>query len=317
MSLQLKNNRLTVDAYLYKHSGMALVQVLLITSILAVFALYLTHTARQQVQQASWAKDKAQAIVNLQNAEAELFFQLMATNKGLRKEPVLEEQPVELNFFNEPFTIPSKKSLPNNGVEVQIQDQSGLVQLHFPNVERLKKLIGVIEKNSANVDVLVDRLLDWQDTDSQQRVNGAETNLKREGSPIRNGAVPIIGELKEIAGFSPELVNLIESNGTIYKVGAFNPFHATETLLAILIGEEAARQVALARKRGTMSVQEFSSLTGLTERDNEYFYTSNYMSIKLKSKFGESMASKSLIAVVQPYAEGKTSPLNIYVSRGK
>ena len=56
--------------------GVALIQVLLVTSILSVLALYMTQTAKSQIQQAKWMNNKAQAHIELHSAESELLFEL-------------------------------------------------------------------------------------------------------------------------------------------------------------------------------------------------------------------------------------------------
>jgi len=57
--------------------GIALIQVLLISAVLSVLALYLTSTAKDQVKVAQWSIDKAQALVNINSGEAQLLFSLL------------------------------------------------------------------------------------------------------------------------------------------------------------------------------------------------------------------------------------------------
>ena len=60
-----------------KQRGIALVQVLLIVAVVSILALYFTQSARQQVKNATMMVDKAQALVELNNAEASILFSLL------------------------------------------------------------------------------------------------------------------------------------------------------------------------------------------------------------------------------------------------
>ena len=57
-----------------KQQGIALIQILLLTAILSILALYLTKTAQEQVTMAQWSNDKAQALVELHSVESQLMF---------------------------------------------------------------------------------------------------------------------------------------------------------------------------------------------------------------------------------------------------
>ncbi|MDT0602813.1 type II secretion system protein GspK [Thalassotalea castellviae] len=296
------------------YKGIALIQVLLITAILSVLALYLTQTAKTQLKQAQWANDKTQALVGVNNAESLLMFHLL-TNKR-KMEAINTTNPYNgdfshptfagINYYNTPFYLAD--------VEIAIQDQSGLIQLHYPKVEILKQLLATKVDAPLVIEGIVDSLLDWQDIDSIQRPNGNETSVN--GYVIRNGAMPSVTDILNINNIEKSIKQLIIKNSTIYQAGAFSPYNTTPDILSALVGEATMQEVVSLRGTNQMTLARFKELTGIVETDNQYFYVSNYLKIEFTAKIGESNISKQLFLHLNPYAEGQDKPFNIFISRG-
>jgi len=298
-----------------KQVGIALIQVLLITAVLSVLALYITQTAKNQVRQAQWVNDKAQALVNVHSAEALLYFDLL-TNKRSPSSQNQSSESVEIdkvhqrwNFYSTPFTV-------IDNVTVKIQDQSGLIHLHFQKRGLLKKLITTFEPSSIRVEVFADSLLDWQDIDNIPRPNGIEAQGYGGINLIRNGAVPSIIDIKNINSISRPVQELLMRNATIYQTGTFSVYNAPAEILNALTDRNSVMQVMDLRRSNTISPSKFSEVTGIFEDDDTYFYTSNYIMIDLTSQVGESTVNKTIFIHLEPYAEGNKAPINTFISRG-
>jgi len=294
-----------------RQQGVALIQVLLITAILSVLALYLTSTAKDQIKVAQWADDKAYALVAQHGAESELIFSLLTQNRTQSTTNANLDGAVSVsqkwNFYDNPFSL-------NNLVTVKIQDQAGLIHAHFPNEKHLKKLIAYSGETSSGITAIADNLLDWQDLDSIPRVNGDERlNNKNE---IRNGAVPTVHDFFHVNRMTPELFNLLKSNMTVFRQGIFNPMNAPEELLSALTSQTIASQVIELRNTNQLTNRLFSQLTGIVENDSTIFYPSNFLELTLESKVGESVVKKEIIIQVMPYASGEKMPINIFSNRG-
>lgn len=295
-----------------KVKGVALIQILLISAVLSVFALYLTKTARNQVMIVHWLKDKAEAQVALHNTETQLLFTLLT--HALTKEPNnnIEADDSNIivnkwNFFNKPFTL-------NKNVVVKIQDQAGLIHAHYPIPSVLKALISSQGYNSSQVNIIVDNLLDWQDVDNIPRAYGNEGFSAK--SFIRNGPIPDLTDIKHIEAIPPELYNILSKNLTIYRRGSFNPMTSSLALIAALSNKNVAKQIIKMRNENTLSKNAFIELTGIKEEAGIYMYPSNYFEISLKSTVGESVAEKDFIIKLNPLASDHHTPINIYSSRG-
>jgi len=288
-----------------KQQGIALIQVLLITAILSVLALYLTSTAKNQVKMAQWASDKSEALVALHSAEAELLFTVLTESKTVVANNANSSQ-IDIvnnwNFFSTPFVI-------NNKVIVKIQDQSALIHAHFPDEKLLKSLMIFkgVSSNAANA--LFDNLLDWQDLDNIPRAFGyeGETNVS-----IRNGAVPNILDFSFVNGVNANILQTLVKNTTLYKKRFFNPMNANEELLSAITNSQISKQVIQLREQKQLTSANFSQLTGIVENDKVTFFTSNRMAITLKAKIGQSVVEKKLIVEVAPYANKFQTPITFY-----
>lgn len=299
-----------------KQKGIALIQVLLITAILTILALYLTTTAKDQVMVAQWTNDKADALVAMHSAESNLLFTLL-TELKTTNDTVIDNSssndPIDLissnwNFFNKPFAI-------NDQVLIAIQDQSALINLHFPDRDILTSLIISQEYSTNQANVIVDSLLDWQDLDSIPRVNGVEAS-QAGIAVIRNGALPNAYDLSFIKAISPQLQQVLINNGTIYRKGSFNPTNSPAEVLFALLNTETAQQVMELRTVNQLTKRKFTQLTGIRENDEIFFYPSNYVSITLTSKVGISVVEKIIIIHISPYAKADKRPINILSTRG-
>jgi len=293
-------------------NGIALIQVLLITGVLSVLALFLTYTAKEQVTIANWADDKALALVNVHSAESKLLFTLL-TEKKLPKISNDEDQNTDAslaskwNFFAKPFMV-------DEMVQVKIQDQSALLHANFPNKERMLALIKSQGFSATEANTLYDSLLDWQDIDSITRLNGAEADTY--SNQIRNGAVPDVHDFKFIKAMTPELHQVLIENTTIYKKGVFNPANSPFTLLSALTNTNIAEQIIALRNKNQLTKRIFSEISGINEGEGVYFYPSNFFAIKLSSEVGETKVLKNIILEISPYAQGKTKPINLFYNRG-
>jgi general secretion pathway protein K len=293
--------------YIRKNSGIALVQVLLMSAIISIFALYLTSTAKSQVQQARWINDKMSALVALHDVEIDVIFRLLTQDKGLSSfNKNIDDQLIQSkwNFYGKAFKA-------NENVDVKIQDQSGLLHIQYPDVEFFKKLFlsnGYSEEASIK---LIDNLLDWQDLDSIPRAGSWSV----ENSALtRNGPVPFIEDLIHIAGVDSTLIQILKNNTTLYRTSYFNPTNSPETLLSAITTQEAAEQVILLRDARQLTKQKFEELTGIKEGDFIFFYPANFFMIELQSTVNDATVKKTMFVEISPYAIGEQAPVNILMN---
>jgi len=292
----------------YQQKGIALIQVLLITAVLSILALYLSSTAKDQVKMAQWADDKALALIAVQSAEAQLFFNLLTESKVQSQENNLTDNiPSRWNFFANPFKVSEQ-------VTTKIQDQSALIHAHFPDPNLLKSLLAFQGLPINEVSRIYDNLLDWQDLDNIPRNSGDE--LLSTPTAIRNGAVPDLHDFSFVPKITADLQQSLLKNTTLYSKGFFNAMDAPEELLAAITSVEQAKQIVQLREAGQLSNVQFSQLSGIVENEKVLFYPSNILAIEFEGKVGMSVVRKQITVELTPYANQYQTPINIFSNRG-
>ncbi len=308
--------------------GIALIQVLLITAILSVLALFLTSTAKDQVKVAQWQDDKSDALVAVHSAEAELLYTLLVNSK-VKSANSANSNASSLhssiinnwNFFDKRFAINSQANsqayTPNNTqvnsqVNARMQDQSALIHAYFPDAKVLKAFIAFTGYADKDVNAMYDNLLDWQDIDSIPRANGNESLADLNN--IRNGAVPDLHDFSFVNNMTAELLQGLLKNTTLYGKGFFNPMNSSRELLTAITNAQIAEQVIMLREQGQLTSVQFSQLTGIVESDKILLYPSNILAIGLEGKSGISVVRKQKVIELDPYADQYHTPINILSS---
>ncbi|MGL1957060.1 MAG: type II secretion system protein GspK [Colwellia sp.] len=289
--------------------GIALIQVLLISAVLSVLALFLTMTAKDQIKIAQWQDDKMTALIAMHNTEAELLYSLLVHSKISNNQESHAQANIvnNWNFFNNPFTI-------NGNVKVEIQDQSALIHAHFPDKKNLEALIIYQGYSIKDANSIIDNLLDWQDIDNIPRTNGYE--LLDAPYKIRNGAVPDVHDFSYIENIPVNLFQILVKNTTLYGKGFFNPMNSSKELLSAITSVTIAEQVMQLREQKKLTPGQFSQLTGITENDKVILYPSNILAIELIGSQGISTVKKKIIVELNPYANEFQVPINILSSSG-
>lgn len=284
-----------------KHKGIALLQVLLITAIISILALYLSSTAREQVKLAQLATDRAEAVLDIKTAQSRILLALLTELREPNANSTGEISG-KWNFYNQPFLL-------DNSVLTKIQDQSGLIGIGFPDP---KLIYDVLEQNGADATlapVITDSLLDWLDADRLTRLNGAEQDSYVQGP--RNGNISLLQEVSRVRGITPELWRLLGPSFTLYQRGPFNPMSAPPSILSGLIGQDRAAEYLAQRKTSMITANSFSAMTGLQESVEQIFYPGNVMQISLSVRRGGVLISKNMMLELDPYAGGNQSPVDV------
>jgi len=282
--------------------GVALIQILLITSILSVFALYVTQTAQQQLAVTNLAQQRAIAESVIHSAQAELNFTLLTEHKFLLgDQEVINPIANSWNFHGEPFRL-------NENVQAIIQDQAGLINLHYLNQTRFTLLLASVGIERSRIRFIIDRLLDWQDIDTISRPSGNEYLLDALGA--RNALLPDITEIEQVVELTDIEKEVIYKNCGLFIVGNFNPLVASKELISSLSSPEAANEIILLRKNKQLTPFLFKNITGIIEEEDMTFYPSNTLYIKLIAKVNQTTLTKEMVMSYSPNAKFNIPPFN-------
>ncbi|WP_328255632.1 hypothetical protein [Pseudoalteromonas sp. APAL1] len=269
-----------------KQRGIALVQVLLIVAVVSILALYFTQSARQQVKNATMMVDKAQALVELNNAEASILFSLLTEKLTPMAIPPINNPLITYwNFHGEPFKT-------TNNVEVQLQDLRGLLNIHYPDKTRLKRLLTYSGLNDYDAQLAMLQIIAWQNLEGR-------SDYINHDVVARYAAIHDIEELSHL-GLQPAQLKVLANNTTQYKKGAFNPMNSPDTLLYALLSEDVAKYVIMQRRANRLTVNDFVRATGISESGDIILYPSNLFKITLTAKVGEAVVTKTTYYHLQP-----------------
>ncbi len=190
-----------------RQSGVALIMVLWIITLLSVIAVSFLHTIRTEVNVVgnSVARVKAETLADagLQRAIYELFKPQNTEGRWIADGSSREWRYGELV------------------VNISMQDETGRIDINTANAQLLRGLLlsqGLVEDDALK---LVDAIADWRDADSQKRPRGAEaTDYAAAGLTYGPANAPFqsVEELVLVMGMTPELYARIAPLITVYSL---------------------------------------------------------------------------------------------------
>lgn len=268
-----------------QQSGVALIQVLLLTTLLLMMALHFTLSSAQQVDIASSLDDKLQAELKLRTVENELLFALLTLPKSEGFAEFTKADPMGKiwNFHNVAF-------YPNPDVAVRLQDLNGLVSLYgMRQREFLTPVVRAMGFNEAQTRQAFDSLQKWQSERPQF------------GRPdaLRHNFLPHLSELAYLLPLTTEQYQQAEKVLTPFPTRQFNPHQAPFELWQMLYGVKVAEQLQKLRSAGQLSANKFIQLVRIEENDSLTFTVGNTFRLSLEARHGEAVAKKSFICYIR------------------
>lgn len=117
--------------------------------------------------------------------------------------------------------------------DVEIQDESGKINLNLVGEEQLRALIDFVGIEKPDSDIITDSVLDWRDPDSNRRLNGAEDDYYQSLNPpykAKNGRFESVEELLLVRGVSRDYFyghpEKAPDGSVLYKYGLSRYFTA-------------------------------------------------------------------------------------------
>lgn len=129
----------------------------------------------------------------------------------------------------------------------RITDEEGKVNVNRASRALLTSLLKNLELAvGANIDEVVDSILDWIDPDALRRLNGAEDDyylgLRIPYAP-KNGPMSVPEELLLVKGITPDLYAVLSEALTVYGTGGVNVNTAPPAVLRAVFPNDAPRLI--------------------------------------------------------------------------
>lgn len=272
-----------------KQQGIALFQVLLITSILAILAIQFTQTAKNQIEIAQMIVDRANAEIALKNAETDLIFSMLTETKSSQ----INQFNVPWNFYNKPFDISAQ-------VIGKIQDQHALLSVFkVNNTNNLMRLFRIM--NLPVGEKIEQSILDWQDANSLARVHGAEkSDYSTVGIPT-NVTFQQLNEISYVKGAEKIGASTMEPYVNLRPSAYFNPLNSPKEILLLFTSAQKVEQILKLRDNGALTPSLFSNITGINRDETLNFFTSGQVKLELNANIGHVSLRKLYEINIKPY----------------
>jgi len=243
--------------------GFVLAATLWMLAILVVVAVYFAGRIQHARELAQLAEAHSQALLDLDNARAEILFRIATTPfslYGLGRSA------------NEAIALDDRPYLAPGATLIRLQDNRGLLNLNIVNDDRLDRFLNILGAPAARRAGLIDALRDYIDGDDLKHLNGAEAaDYAAAGlPPPRNAKLVTPMEARSIYGWGdvPELWqdNLLPRLTSTSGSFSLNPNTAPWQVLATMRGmtPEAAQAIIQARKIAPIvHAGQIEALTGI------------------------------------------------------
>lgn len=220
-----------------RNQGFILIAVLWITTLLSLFALYYSSSARVQGLQALNTEKWLKQFSLLQSGMDWGYHQyrkFKANESLLSSQEQLEEQADQILDLKYPRYEPYTMTAGNQTVEVSIVDLSGKVSINAVDEPLLQDILSACGvQMGAGQTAVINSILDWRDQDDLHRQEGAEKDYYMAlESPYRpkNGPLESIEELLLVKGIDRDLFH---GNEEVPGLKDFLTVHGEQTTMDI------------------------------------------------------------------------------------
>ena len=207
-------------------SGIAMVVVLWMVSLLTIMAGSFSLSTQRNTGLVSNAKDRARGLA--------------LADAGVNYALIMLSLPDPLKRWRSDgtyYTVTFSEGV----VGVTIFDESGKIDINSASEQTLRTVLGkMMGGDDMAASSLMDKILDWRDSDDMKRLNGAEAkDYQAEGKAHvpQNKNFQALEELQMVLGMTPALYRKLEPLLTIYTgQDGINPQKASGEALRLLFG---------------------------------------------------------------------------------
>ena len=274
-----------------KQRGIALIQVIITTSIIMMLMIYFLSAAKSQVKRARALQDKSSAYLSHYSAKNQVLYQLLTSEyHGLRQQG--------WNFHGVPIQI-------NEHTTIAIQDLNGLLSLaSMTQHHLLERVLGQVRPSGEAMEIAAS-LQDWIDPNNMSLPNGAEqAYYSGQNIEVRNGPIQTYTEFPYIKGMTIEGEEALLASTTIHPTPFFNPMSAPEHVLgAFMSDNDKAAQVISLRGSSGFNKAEVENITGIYSEDGINYLLGPGFRLDIQTNVADSYFGKVLEFGIYPYRE--------------
>jgi len=282
-------------------SGIALIQVLIITMVLTILGLFITQSIRSQVNLALTMQTAIKLELAIETEQAKLLHALLAYQR-YPDETSDNDIVKKWNFYNQEFKV-------NNQVSIKLQDLNGLLALNMMDHNLATKAFSELGLEGHPVRTFLDSLKDWIDEDGHKYLNGAEEDYYRMANlkGPRNAYLQTIDEVLAIKSANILPLATWKKYFTEQTTSGFNPLNAPSLLLNALIDDKSiVEQIVKLRQKMQLNLLRFYQLTGIDGDEYFNFATGRKISVELLAKSEGQQMRKTFVVELRSYDPQRT-----------
>lgn len=266
-------------------AGVALLQVLLLSTLISLLCIRFTQTARDQLLMAHGFDDRVKAELVAHSVVSEiLFFHLSDKVKAT----IGEDSKLGSGLIaNTEFNHYGDQIEWREGVRVKLQDLNGLLPLMFPDHILWKELLSRMGFEDAEASHYLGVLTDVQDADSLSFSGGEEPEFFPNGSRYLNGYAQNSKALEWVFADRQEALLKLQKFSDAHAPSDLNVLNIPTDLLAILFDEQNVNEInALRQGERTYDVALRDMLPSVYTAPNIYIHDSNRLAIDIEVDYG-------------------------------
>ena len=291
-------------------SGVALIQVLLITTIISLLAIRFTDSARNQLDIASKFEDRIRAQLLARTAINELIFIELSDNvqsiKITGEEAAdLQSYKARINYWGESFAW-------GEGVRITMQDLNGLAPQRYPNHPIWRKLLRNLGSPPEDVDRYLGEFVDIQDPDVRSwRFGDIEPGKTSAGKPYLNGYAQNDVVLRWVFAESPGLLEKLLDFSDVNAPARMNILHSPAPLIRALFDSETADTIIVSRNQNALNSFQLNLLLPQAFAPESISrYTSDSHRIIVTAEAGNTVWQERNVVRLSPRAQTPFSVLS-------
>ena len=293
-----------------KQSGVALIQVLLITTIISLLAIRFTDTARNQLDIASKFEDRIRAQLLARSAINELIFIELSDNvqsvRGTGKEEAdLQSYEARINYWGETFAW-------GENISITMQDLNGLAPQRHPDHPIWRRLLHNLGLASEDVDRYLGEFTDIQDPDTRSwRFGDIEPLKTSAGKPYLNGYAQNDVVLRWVFAESPGLLEKLLDFSDVDAPPRMIILHSPAPLIRVLFKPEIANTIIVSRNQNALNSFQLNQLLPPDfTAESTSSYTSDSHSIFVTAQAGNTVWEERNVVRLSPRAQTPFSVLS-------
>lgn len=286
-----------------RQTGVALLQVLLLSATVTVLALGFTKTAREQIRMAEAIEGRILAQFEADSILNEIVFSQLAYEiypqaaSGDTDIVPFIERKEDLNLFNKPVVW-------TNDAIIRIQDLNGLLPQAYPQHFAWSKLLFQLGLTETEIEAYLGVWGDAQDSDRRSWIIGAEEpSALPNGMPYINGVAQSDQVMRSVFADKPDIVEQLLVYSNIYSPYKINLLNTPKPLLIRLLGDELGVSISNMRESGANGVIMRSMLPSEFMIESVGIYRSTYQRIDISLEFGDVIWNQSRIIRLSPSSE--------------